>query len=56
MKLIFKYNENAKYSTKHLKGGYTDNKFLVLGIYLKPEFWNIFKDLHIVARSYNNRL
>lgn len=34
MNLISKYNGKAKYSTKDLKSGYTDNKFLVLDAYL----------------------
>ena len=58
---IFKYNENAKYSAKVLKCAYTGNDFLVLNIYLhkqelstKIQLLNIFKDHHIVARSYSN--
>ena len=34
MDKIFKYNANAKYSTKDLKGGYNSNNFLLLDVYL----------------------
>ena len=34
MNKIFKYNTNAKYSTKDLKGGYNSNNFLLLDVYL----------------------
>ena len=34
MNTIFKYNANAKYSTKGLKGGYNSNNFLFLDAYL----------------------
>ena len=34
MNVIFKYNANAKYSTKDLKGGYNSNNFLLLDVYL----------------------
>ena len=57
MKTIFKYNANAKYSTKDLKGGYDRNDFSLLNICLdekgpsvKIQLLNIFKDRHIVAR------
>ena len=57
MNTIFKYNANAKYSTKDLKGGYNSNNFSLLGVYLdekgpsvKIQLPNIFKDHHIVAR------
>ena len=30
MNTIFKYNTNAKYSTKDLKGGYNSNNFSLL--------------------------
>ena len=57
MNTIFKYNANAKYSTKYLKGGYNSNNFLLLDVYLdekgtsvKTELPNIFKDHHIVAQ------
>ena len=57
MNTIFKYNANAKYSTKYLKGGYNSNNFSLLDVYLddkgtsvKIELPNIFKDHHIVAQ------
>ena len=34
MNTIFKYNANAKYSTKDLKGGHNSNNFSLLGVYL----------------------
>ena len=34
MNSIFKYNANAKYSTKVIKGVYNSNSFLLLDIYL----------------------
>ena len=34
MNTIFKYNANAKYSTKDLKGGYNSNNFSLQGLYL----------------------
>ena len=46
MKLTFKYNGNAKYWTKNLKGEYTGSKFSLLHIYL-----DIFNNNHIVAKS-----
>ena len=46
MKLIFKYNGNAKYWTKNLKGEYIGSKFSLLHIYL-----DIFNNNHIVAKS-----
>ena len=58
MKTIFKYNANAKYLTKGLKGGYNSNNFSLLDVYLdekgpsvKIQLANIFKDHHIVAQS-----
>ena len=58
MKTIFKYDANAKYSTKGLKGGYNSNNFSLLDVYLdekgpsvKIQLANIFKDHHIVAQS-----
>ena len=55
MNAIFKDNDNEKYLTKDLNGGYNDNIFLVLDIYLnkkgpsvKIQQLNIFKDHHIV--------
>ena len=57
MNTIFKYNANAKYSTKDLKGGYNSNNFSLLDVYLdekgtsvKIQLPNIFKDPHIVAQ------
>ena len=57
MNTIFKYNANAKYSTKALKGGYNSNNFSLLNIYLdqkgpavKIQLPHIFKDHHIVAQ------
>ena len=57
MNTIFKYNRNAKYSTKDLKGGYNSNNFSLLDVYLdekktsvKIQLPNIFKDHHIVAQ------
>ena len=54
--MIFKYNANAKYSTKDLKGGYNSNTFSLLNVYLdekrpsvKIQLPSIFKDHHIVA-------
>ena len=58
MNTIFKYNVNAKYSTKDLKGGYNSNNFSLLDVYLdekgtsvKIQLPNIFKDHHIVEES-----
>ena len=57
MNTIFKYNANAKYSTKDLKGWYYSNNFSLLDVYLdekgpsvKIQLPNIFKDHHIVAK------
>ena len=63
MNTIFKYNANAKYSTKDLKGGYNSNNFSLQGLYLDEKrasvkttkktpkkLPNIFKDDHIVAK------
>ena len=57
MTLIFRYNSNAKYSTKDLKGGYDSNNFSLLDEYLdekgpsvKIQLLNIFKDHHVVAK------
>ena len=57
MNTIFKYNANAKYSTKDLKGDYNSNNFSLLDVYLdekgtsvKIQLPNIFKDHHIVAQ------
>ena len=55
---MFKYNANAKYSTKDLKDGYNSNNFSLLNVYLdekepsvKIHLPNIFKDHHIVAQT-----
>ena len=57
MNSIFKYNANAKYSTKVINGVYNSNNFSILDIYLdkkgqsvKIQLPNIFKDHHIVAK------
>ena len=57
MNRIFKYNVNAKYSTKDLKGGYNSNNFPLLNVYLdekgpsvKIQLSIIFKDGHIIAK------
>ena len=57
MSMIFKYNANAKYLTKDLKGGYNSNNFPLLGLYLdeketpaKLQLPKIFKDHHTVAQ------
>ena len=56
MNTIFKYNANAKCSTKDLKGGYNSNVSL-LEVYLdekkasvKIQLPSIFRDHHIVAK------
>ena len=58
MNSIFKYNANAKYSTKDLKGEYNSNNFSLLDVYLdekgqsvKIQLPNISKDHHIVAET-----
>ena len=58
MNTIFKYNANAKYSIKDLKGVYNSNNFSLLNIHLdekgsstKTQLPNIFKDHQIVAQS-----
>ena len=57
-KMIFKYNVNAKYSNKDLKGGRNNIHFALLDIYLdekgpsvKIQLLNIFKDHHIVEQT-----
>ena len=57
MNTIFKYNANAKYLIKDLKGGYNSNNFSLLNIYLdekgpsvKIQLPNIFKEHHIVPQ------
>ena len=58
MNTIFKYNANAKYSSKDLKGEHNSINFSLLDIYLdekgpsvKIQLLNIFKDHHIVAQT-----
>ena len=58
MNTIFKYNANAKYSNKDLKGGHNNIIFSLRDIYLnekglsmKIQLLNIFKDHHIVAQT-----
>ena len=58
MNTIFKYNPNAKYSTKDLRGGKNSKNFSLLDVYLdqkessvKVQLPNIFKDHHIVAKQ-----
>ena len=58
MNTIFRYNVNAKYSTKDLKGEYTSRiNFSLLDIYLnekelsvKIQLLNIFKNHHVIAK------
>ena len=57
-KPVFKYNANAKYSSKDLKDGHNNINFSLLDIYLnekgpfvKTQLLNIFKDHHIVAQT-----
>ena len=57
MKPIFKYDANAEYSAKDLRGGHNSNIFSLLGMCLdkkgpsvKIQLPNIFKDHHIVAK------
>ena len=57
MNAIFKYNANAKYSPKDLKGGYNSNNVSLLEVYLdekkasvKIQLPSIFRDHHIVAK------
>ena len=57
MNTIFKYNTNAKHSTKDLRGNYNSNSFSLLNIYLDEkgpsvniQLPNMFKDHHIVAK------
>ena len=53
MNTIFKYNANAKYSTKDLKGGYNSNNLSLLDrkqTLIKIQLPNVFKDHHIVAQ------
>ena len=57
MKPIFRYNSNAKYCIKDLKGGYNSNNFSLLDVYLdengpsvKIQLLNVFKDHRIAAQ------
>ena len=57
MDTIFKYNGNAKYSVKDLRGGDNSNNFSLLDAYLhekgpsvKNQLPNVFKDHHIIAQ------
>ena len=57
MNTIFKYNANAKYSIKNLKGAHNSNNFSLLDVYLdekkslvKIQLPDIFRDHHIVAK------
>ena len=57
MNTVFKYNVNAKYSTKDLKGGYNSNNLSLLDVYLdekgtlvKIQLPNIIEDHNIVAQ------
>ena len=57
MNTVFKYNANAKYSTKDLRGGHNSNNLSLLDVYLdekgsslKIQLLNIFKDHHIAAK------
>ena len=57
MNTIFKYNANANYSTKDLKGGYNSNNVSLLDVYLdekgpsvRIQLPNIFKDHHNAAQ------
>ena len=57
MNPIFKYNRKVNYSTKDLKGGNTDDNFLILDVYLnvkRPSIkiqLHIFKDDHYVGSA-----
>ena len=57
MNIIFKFNANAKYSTKDLKGVSNSSNFSLLDVYLdekvtslKIQLPNIFKDHQITAK------
>ena len=57
MNMIFKYNLNAKRSTKYFKGSYNSDIFPLLNVYLdekgplvKIMLPNIFKDHHIIPK------
>ena len=58
MNTIFKYNANAKYLAKDLKGGHNSINFLLLDIYLnekgpsvKIQLLNVVRVHHIVAQA-----
>ena len=58
MDTIFKYNANAKYSTKDLKGAYNSSNFSLLNVYLdekgtsvKIQLLTILNDHHIIAKT-----
>ena len=34
---LFKYNSNAKYLTKSLRGGYSENNVLLLDVYINSK-------------------
>ena len=58
MNTIFKYNANAKYSTKDLKGAYNSSNFSLLNVYLdekgtsvKIQLLTILNDHHIIAKT-----
>ena len=58
MNTVFSYSANAKYSTKDLKGGYSNINFSLLDVYLdekgpsvKIQLPNIFKGHHIVTKQ-----
>ena len=52
MKTIFKYNANAKYSTKDLNGDHNSNNVYLdeKKALVKIQLPNIFRDHHIVAK------
>ena len=57
MDTIFKYNANAKYLTKDLKGAYNSSNFSLIDVYfdekgssIKIQLPNIFKDHRIIAK------
>ena len=57
MNSIFKYNANANYSTKDLRGRHNSNSFSQMNVYLdekgpsvKIQLLNIFKDYHILGK------
>ena len=57
MNTIFKYNANAKYLAKDLRGGHNSNNFSLLDVYLdekglslRIQLPNILKDYNIMAK------